>query len=692
MTTEPFLWPWSQEGLSGRSEATLAQASNPTVAGDSETTAARSPFIVFFEEDAPGQGKIEARAQGLLNSLDSEARPSLIFDQLNGFVVDITEREALRLRRLGGVKSVEADTVLYLEPPIPGSSSDEWNSQPLATRPAALNNYGSRTASSGEILPWGVQAVWQGADISQQGNFAAGTYAFVIDSGVLNTTGDLNLAGGWHRSWVSGETPFTDGNGHGTHVAGTIAALANGVGVVGVAPGAQVVSLKVFDSAGGGASSSSIIEAINYATFVINTNQLDKSKVVVNMSLGGGYNPSIDTAIRNAADQGIRFVVAAGNSGQDADGFSPASAGNHPNVYTISAVDSTYKMASFSNWDLVNSLDTVDNVDFAAPGVGVLSYYKNGQLTNLSGTSMAAPHVSGLLLAGGVQAGDLVTPHYSGTADPFAWGIQATAGPATATPTYNIAASASSIAEGQNFTINLATTNVAQGTPLYWEIAGSGISTGDFSNLSTLVGSVSTDAAGKANLNIAISLDLTTEGNETLTFNLFSDSTRTTKVGTVAATLQDTSTAPVTTPGQILWGTTANDVITGGSGNDKLSGVLASGTSAAALGRRQMDVLTGGLGADIFVLGDARGVFYNDGSNGNLGAADYARITDFQTGIDKLQLRRASYFTTVTNGVTSVYWDRNANNQFDTTGNNRDELIAMLEGVTTLSSSDVLYI
>lgn len=110
----------------------------------------------------------------------------------------------------------------------------------------------------------------------------------MIDSGVLSTTGDLNLASttSWHRSWISGETAFTDGNGHGSHVAGTIAALANNRGVVGVAPGAQVVALKVFDSSGGGASYATIIDAINHAVAVINNGGLDKSKVVINMSLG----------------------------------------------------------------------------------------------------------------------------------------------------------------------------------------------------------------------------------------------------------------------------------------------------------------------------------------------------------------------------------------------------------------------
>ena len=78
-------------------------------------------------------------------------------------------------------------------------------------------------------------------------------------------------------------------------------------------------------------------------------------------------------------------------------------------------------MPSWSNWDQVNAADPVDSVNVAAPGVNILSYYKFGLLANLSSTSMAAPHVAGALLIGGVQAGNLVTPFTPDTADPFAW-------------------------------------------------------------------------------------------------------------------------------------------------------------------------------------------------------------------------------------------------------------------------------
>ena len=230
---------------------------------------------------------------------------------------------------------------------------------------------GDENLSSGEILPWGVKALWKGNDYSQtedgeDNNFGGefdengdfeGSYAFVIDSGVSATTNDLNLSpdeanGGWSKSWVNSEPdPFTDGNGHGTHVAGTIAAKVNSKGVIGVAPGALVTSLKVFNSQGGGASYATVLSAIEYAADIILDNNLPTDKSVINLSLGGPLSPSINQAVKTLASQGIQFAIAAGNEAQDADNVSPAGAGDAANVWTVSASDIKNKMASFSNWD-----------------------------------------------------------------------------------------------------------------------------------------------------------------------------------------------------------------------------------------------------------------------------------------------------------------------------------------------------
>jgi len=284
--------------------------------------------------------------------------------------------------------------------------------------PASISNYfEDGSAASGDILTWGVQSSWNGIDFSVDGDFADDKYAFVIDSGVSNFTGDLNIHQTWSRSWVEGEEWSVDLNGHGTHVAGTIAAKANGSGVVGVAPGAMVIALQVLDETGSGYLSD-VVNAIDYAVDVIETNSLDLSDIVINLSLGGDYSSYLDSAVIEAADKGIRFSIAAGNEGGDVDNYSPAAAGDHANVFVVSAVNNQNVMPSFSNWDDPSG---GDDVDFSAPGVGVLSLTQNGGLTSWNGTSMAAPHVAGLLLLDeGLMAGDIGTPNAGGYADPLA--------------------------------------------------------------------------------------------------------------------------------------------------------------------------------------------------------------------------------------------------------------------------------
>jgi subtilisin family serine protease len=139
-----------------------------------------------------------------------------------------------------------------------------------------------------------------------------------------------------------------------------------------------------------------------------------------------------------------------------------------------------------------------------------------------------------------------------------------------------------------------------------------------------------------------------------------------------------------------IYGTTASDAITGTSGADKIWGVPASGTS---LGRGTVDTLRGNGGNDIFVLGDARGRFYDDGRSWSAGSGDYAKIMDFNAG-DKLQLRGAAddyWFRAVTVGGTSgtgVYYDSNNNHLFDS----RDELIGLVGGSHIVTSADILFI
>jgi len=694
---------WSQQDGIGSNLSLEALQAEPA-----SGVAGTRTYVVSLEQ-APLPNNLPATVRALLGDVSPDLRPRQLFDQLGAFSVDLSDPQADLLRQIPGIRSIEQDRAVPMMPPVtvePGLSNEDEGTVSMAFKKLlwqkpekagqafnasyslediGLNatTYGDTTSASGETLPWGVKAVWNGLDVSSKGNIGTGSTVFVIDSGVLDTTGDLNLNSAWSKSFIAGESAFSDGVGHGTHVAGTIAALVNGKGVVGVAPGAQVVSLKVFGNSGGGATITSIINAINYAVGVINTNGLDRSKVVINMSLGGGLSSSLSNAILNAANQGIRFAIAAGNSGQDVDRFSPADAGDHPNVYTVSAVDSTYTMASWSNWDRLDASDAVDDVDVAAPGVGVLSYFQGGQLAYLSGTSMAAPHVAGLLLTDGVKAGSLVNPVLAGTADPFAL---AGTGVAPTPPSFTLQAP-TSVNEGGSLAIAVTTTNVAAGTILSLKFSGVGISAGDLAS-GSLTASISIDASGRGSFSTTVLADSLLEGNETLLVSLFQANAPSSPVAQASINVIDSPPPPVAN--QVLWGTTGSDIITGSTGNDRISGVLASGTTAKAMGSNQIDVLTGGSGADVFVLGDKRGVFYDNRINGNAGLGDYARIQDFKVGTDKLQLFSASYLTSASQGNTSLYWDRNGNGKLNLTGSNQDELIAIFSN-SSPTAADVIW-
>jgi len=161
--------------------------------------------------------------------------------------------------------------------------------------------------------------------------------------------------------------------------------------------------------ANGEGTLSSIIQALAYV------NQNGKAGDVVNMSLGEEVSsPTLIQQVQSTASRGIFIAIAAGNESQPANKTSPANA-NGTNVYTVSAVDSLDRFASFSNYGN-------DVVDFAAPGVHILSTYSNGRYAYLSGTSMAAPHVAGLLLLRGrsITSSGTALNDPDGTPDPIA--------------------------------------------------------------------------------------------------------------------------------------------------------------------------------------------------------------------------------------------------------------------------------
>jgi subtilisin family serine protease len=301
---------------------------------------------------------------------------------IKGFSAQMPASMAERMSADPSVDYYDHDGVAFVSAQIEGVSSDQVESRMQST-------------------PWGITRVGGPADGTNLGK-----YAFVIDTGIDLDHPDLNVATSLSRSFVPGSSSADDQNGHGTHVAGTIAAINNGFGVVGVAAGARVVSVRVLNAQGSGAFSD-IIAGVDYVA------QVGLAGEVANLSLGGPRNAPLDNAVRNAAARGIFFVLAAGNESQNANNVSPARA-NGTNIYTISAHDSQDRFASFSNFGN-------PPVDCADPGVSILSTWLNGGFNTISGTSMAAPHAAGIFLINNGQAfnGGLVTGDPDGNPDPI---------------------------------------------------------------------------------------------------------------------------------------------------------------------------------------------------------------------------------------------------------------------------------
>jgi subtilisin family serine protease len=231
---------------------------------------------------------------------------------------------------------------------------------------------------------------------------------WIIDTGVDLEHPDLNVDLGRSATFVGGKNA-DDKNGHGTHVAGTAAAINNDCQVVGLAAGATVVAVKVLKNSGSG-SFADIIAGVDYAAAGFAPGDS------ANMSLRGidtsGTVTALDDAVRGAAGVGLLFAIAAGNDSRDTADITPARV-EHPNVITVSAVNNSDAFANFSNFGAA--------VDYAAPGVGVLSLQADGETAILSGTSMAAPHVAGILLIDGMVCGDgTASGDPDGNADPIA--------------------------------------------------------------------------------------------------------------------------------------------------------------------------------------------------------------------------------------------------------------------------------
>lgn len=235
-------------------------------------------------------------------------------------------------------------------------------------------------------IPYGVSMI-NATNVWNMGYTGKGVVIAIIDTGCDTKHPALQgqIIGGRNFTPDDNSNPniYEDYQGHGTHVAGTIAANTNKVGITGVAPDAKLLILKALDKNGSG-TTKGIINAINYA--------ISQKVDIISMSLGGPQDSKeLHDSIISAVNDDVLVVCAAGNKGDSANPntIERDYPGAYNEVIQVGAIDSNKRAASFTNSN--------DLIDLVAPGVGILSTYKNQSYATLNGTSMATPHVSGAL-------------------------------------------------------------------------------------------------------------------------------------------------------------------------------------------------------------------------------------------------------------------------------------------------------
>ena len=338
-------------------------------AGSPQTASAPERVIVTFNH------AVNEDARAALENAGGRVLKELPL--VNGAVVLLpNEAAASNIGTLAGVRSVEKDALVFaLRPPKGGGGS---------TQPA-------------EVLEWGVDRI--DADFAWATSRGLGVNVAIIDTGIDKDHADLidNLKGGVNfvsKSPVKPADPnkWDDDNGHGTHVAGIVAARDNEIGVIGTAPEAYLWAVKVLDRNGSGYTSD-VIDGITWA--------MNNGMQVVNISLGTASDiQAMHDAVDAAYTAGVVIVAAAGNSG-DGDGSTneviyPA---KYSSVIAVAATDNNDLIAYFSS-------DGAE-VELAAPGVSIRSTWNDGFYNTISGTSMASPQVAGtvaLVLATVVQS------------------------------------------------------------------------------------------------------------------------------------------------------------------------------------------------------------------------------------------------------------------------------------------------
>ncbi|KDR95518.1 minor extracellular protease Epr [Peptoclostridium litorale DSM 5388] len=289
---------------------------------------------------------------------------------INGQSAVVSKSRLIDLVKEKKVKKVESDFEVYAspkptKPSKPGGEDAQPTGQTVPWNMERINAYGGEPLERISSLPSG-----KGVGIA------------IMDTGIDIDHPDINVLGGINI--INSAKSYDDDNGHGTHVAGIAAAKDNEIGTVGVAPDADIYAIKVLDRKGSGYISS-IIAGIEWA-ISRNSDTSDGMYIdIINMSLGSNYrSDALEIAIDKASAEGIIIVAAAGNDGSDVD--YPAA---FDSTIAVSATDRYDNLASFSSRG--------PQVDVSAPGVEIYSTYKNGEYRTFNGTSMATPHVAGVI-------------------------------------------------------------------------------------------------------------------------------------------------------------------------------------------------------------------------------------------------------------------------------------------------------
>ncbi len=349
-------------------------------------------YIVVYKKEAPASMRTisgvkynqrqqmmrqDAEATLAKANVPAEKLRNVYSTALKGFSVELSEKQLNVLKKDTRIDYIEQDQIVTIAMGGPPG--------------------GGGGGGGGQVTPWGITRVGGAMD-------GTGKRAWIIDSGIDLDHPDLNVNVALSKTFLGGNTTPDDQNGHGTHVAGTVAAIDNNEGVVGVAAGAEVVSVRVLDRRGSG-SYSGVIAGVDY----VGANA--SSGDAANMSLGGGVSQAVDDAVK-AASSACAFVLAAGNESTHANNSSPARV-NGANIYTVSSMAQGDNWSSFSNYGN-------PPVDYCAPGSSINSTWKAGGYNTISGTSMAAPHVCGILLLGNISSDGKVNGDPDGNSDNIA--------------------------------------------------------------------------------------------------------------------------------------------------------------------------------------------------------------------------------------------------------------------------------